>query len=179
MIKAADPSAVTRDYVLDLDPPGGSAPILSIFGGKITTYRKLAEHAQEKLTPFFPRMPAASTCVAPLPGGDFPDADFGRFLAELRRRNPWLPSDVASGYARRYGRRVERLLAGTRSLDDLGRHFGAGFYEREARFLIDHEWAMLADDILERRTKHGLHLTRAQRQAFEAWLSAQPVGSAQ
>ena len=177
--KAANPSAVTRDYVFDIDAPEHTAPLLSIFGGKITTYRKLAEHALEKLAQFFPKLPCAWTEKTPLPGGDLLHGDFTRFLAELRRGRPWLPADVAQGYARRYGSRVERVLDDARSLGDLGRHFGATFYEREARFLMDEEWAMTADDILERRTKHGLHLTKAQRDAFEAWLQSQSIAVAQ
>jgi glycerol-3-phosphate dehydrogenase len=168
--KAANPSAVTRDYVFDIDAPAHAAPILSVFGGKITTYRKLAEHALEKLSPYLPRMSDPWTKNTSLPGGDMPGADFARFLAQLRRRHAWLPEDVSLGYARRYGTRAEDLLDGARSLDDLGRHFGATLYEREARFLIANEWAKEADDILERRTKHGLHLTDDQRNAFAAWV---------
>ena len=128
--KAANPSAVTRDYVFDVDAPPEAAPLLSIFGGKITTYRKLAEHALEKLAPFFPQMSRPWTHDAPMPGGDMPNADFSRFLSDFRRDRPWLPSDVAFGYARRYGRRVEKLLDGATTLADLGCHFGATFYER-------------------------------------------------
>jgi glycerol-3-phosphate dehydrogenase len=109
---------------------------------------------------------------ASLPGGDLPGPDFARFLAQLRSRHPWLPNGVSQGYARRYGSRAEALLDGARSLDDLGRHFGATLYEREARFLIADEWAKEAEDILERRTKHGLHLTDAERNAFAAWFGA-------
>jgi len=170
--KAANPSAVTRDYVFDLDAPAQAAPMLSVFGGKITTYRRLAEHALKKLSPYFPQMSGPWTKDASLPGGDLPDADFARFLAQLRRRHAWLPKDVCEGYARRYGSRAEILLDGARSLDDLGRHFGATLYEREARFLIADEWGKAADDILERRTKHGLHLTDAERNAFAAWFGA-------
>jgi len=170
--KAANPSAVTRDYVFDIDAPHRAAPMLSVFGGKITTYRKLAEHALEKLTPYFPQMSGHWTKDAALPGGDLPDADFARFLAQLRRRHAWLPKDVSLGYARRYGARAEKLLDGATALGDLGRHFGATLYEREARFLIADEWAEEADDILERRTKHGLHLTDAERNAFAAWVQA-------
>ena len=170
--KAANPSAVTRDYVFDIDAPQGAAPMLSVFGGKITTYRKLAEHALEKLAAYFPQMSGRWTKDAALPGGDLPDADFARFLARLRSRHAWLPEDVSLGYARRYGTRAEKLLDGVRALGDLGRHFGAALYEREARFLIADEWAEEADDILERRTKHGLHLTDAERDAFAAWVQS-------
>ena len=114
--KSANPSAVTRDYVFDVEAPSGQAPMLSVFGGKITTYRRLAEHALEKLSPHVPQMKSAWTERAALPGGDIPDADFPLFLKELRQRHPWLPQDVAHGYARRYGTRV-RGLAEWRQVD--------------------------------------------------------------
>ena len=101
-------------------------------------------------------MKGAWTERAALPGGDIPDANFSLFLQELRRRHPWLPHDVALGYARRYGTRVESLLNGAKSISDLGRPFGGTLYEREARFLSEEEWATDAEDILERRTKHAL-----------------------
>jgi len=168
--RAADPSAVTRDYVFDVDAPEGAAPLLSVFGGKITTYRRLAEHALEKLAPFFPAMGPAWTAGAALPGGDLPGGDRARFAADLLRRRPWLPARAAADYARRYGTRADELLDGAGALEDLGRCFGGAFYEREARFLVAREWARTADDILMRRTKHGLRLTRAERAGFEDWL---------
>jgi len=168
---AANPSAVTRDYIFDIDAAGGAAPMLSVFGGKITTYRKLAEHALEKLKPFFPAMGAPWTRDATLPGGDMPGADFGLWFADLTRRIPWLPAAVALGYARRYGTRIDDLLNGATALSDLGRHFGGTLYEREARFLIAREWAATADDILTRRTKHALHLSAPERAAFASWLA--------
>ncbi len=168
---AANPSAVTRDYIFDIDAPGGGAPMLSVFGGKITTYRKLAEHALDKLKPFFPKMGAAWTEVAALPGGDIPGAEFSPWFAELERRYAWLPEPVLHGYARRYGTRVNDLLRGAASLADLGQFFGGMLYESEARFLIAEEWATTAEDILSRRTKHGLHLSAPERGAFEAWLA--------
>jgi glycerol-3-phosphate dehydrogenase len=169
--RAANPSAVTRDYVLEVEGPAGQAPFLSIFGGKITTYRRLAEHALEKLSPYFPQMTGPWTKHAPLPGGDIPEADFTLFLQEQRRRRPWLPQEVARGYGRRYGTRVESLLDGARSISDLGRLFGGTLYEREARFLAEEEWATDAEDVLERRTKHALHLTDGQRADFTAWFA--------
>jgi D-erythritol 1-phosphate dehydrogenase len=170
--KAVNPSAVTRDYVFDLEAPEGQAPLLSIFGGKITTYRRLAEHTLEKLLPYFPELTAPWTKHTPLPGGDIPYADFSLFVLELCRRRPWLPQGVARGYARRYGTRVESLLDGAKSISDLGRLFGGTLYEREARFLADEEWATDAEDVLERRTKHALHLTDRQRADFTAWFEA-------
>jgi glycerol-3-phosphate dehydrogenase len=173
---AENPSAVTRDYVFDVEPKepaAGRAPILSVFGGKITTYRKLAEHALDKLAPFFPGAGAAWTADAAMPGGDIADADFEGWLARFRAAHPWLPEPLARHYGRLYGTRAEALLAGTGRLEDLGRHFGANLYEREARYLMAEEWAETAADILERRTKHGLHLSADETAAFATWLEAQ------
>ncbi len=167
---AKSASAVTRDYVFDVDVPGGQGALLSVFGGKITTYRKLAEHALDKLRPHLPGMGKAWTETAPLPGGDMPDADFDAFLAGLLRRHPWLPQPLATHYARLYGTRADALLGPARTMADLGRHFGALLYEREAAFLCETEWARTAEDVTERRTKHYLHMTRAERDAFAAWM---------
>jgi glycerol-3-phosphate dehydrogenase len=166
-----DPSAVTRDYVFDLDAPDGLAPMLSIFGGKITTYRKLAEHALEKLKPFFPTMRGSWTEKAALPGGDMPGADFSGWFAEYRARLPWLPEALALALARRHGTRATKVLGDARSLADLGRDFGGGLTEREARYLCAEEWARRADDILYRRTKCALHMSDAKRTAFADWLA--------
>jgi D-erythritol 1-phosphate dehydrogenase len=173
--KAENPSTVTRDYVFDLEPrhPGGRAPLLTVFGGKITTYRRLAEHALARLKPFLPAIGPAWTATAALPGGDLPAADVEGWLRRFRVRHPWLPPALARHYGRLYGTRAAELLAGAGSLEQLGRHFGGLLYEREARFLLDQEWAETAEDILERRTKHHLHLTPAERRAFAAWLEAQ------
>ncbi len=165
--EAADASAVTRDYVLELDD--GAAPLLSVFGGKITTYRKLAEHAMEKLKPHFPRAGAPWTHAAPLPGGDIANADFDAFLAALRQRWPWLPAGLAQRYGRAYGTRADRLLAGAYGINDLGLHFGDDLYAREVEYLIDQEWAVTADDVLWRRTKRGLHVSAATVTALGAW----------
>ena len=169
---AESASAVTRDYAFDLEPARPTPdqpPMLSIFGGKITTYRKLAEHALDRLRPVFPQLGGAWTFGAPLPGGDIGAADFGSYLSGLRKTFSWLPPELAAHYARLYGTRAERLLAGAGTLADLGRHFGGRLYEREVRYLVDHEWARTAEDILERRSKHGLHLSAEQRGAFTAW----------
>jgi D-erythritol 1-phosphate dehydrogenase len=169
---AANPSAVTRDYVFDTDGGGSRPPMLSVFGGKITTYRKLAEHAMEELAAVFPKMKARWTAHAPLPGGDFPDADFAAFFADWQRRHDWVPMDLARHYARLYGTRADRVIGSARSLADLGLHFGGLLYEREARYLRETEWAETAEDILQRRTKHGLHLDRRAHEALEQWLRA-------
>jgi glycerol-3-phosphate dehydrogenase len=166
---AANPSAVTRDYVFDVT---GEPPMLSVFGGKITTYRKLAEHALDKLKPFFPAMKETWTSGAPLPGGDMPGADFERFLGELQRAEPWLPDGLAHHYARLYGTRTTKVMDGARNLDGLGRHFGGLLYQCEIDYLRSVEWAKTAEDILDRRTKHGLHLTRDQREDVRAYVAA-------
>ena len=169
---AENPSAVTRDYVFDVQDRDGAAPLLNVFGGKITTYRKLAEHALEKLTPYFSALGAPWTARASLPGGDIADADFADFLSGLKAARPWLPDDLALHLARLYGTQADAILADADDLGDLGLHFGGVFYAREAEWLIANEWARTADDILERRTKHGLHLSAAQVRSVRDWLDA-------
>jgi glycerol-3-phosphate dehydrogenase len=166
---AGNPSAVTRDYVFDLDDRGG-APVLNIFGGKITTFRKLAEHALQRLAPHFPAMKGDWTAGAFLPGGDLPGGDVAAFLSELSRTYPWLPQDLLLHYARLYGTRTRDLIGNRQSLADMGRRFGPQLYEAEARYLAGHEWATTAEDILWRRTKHRLHMTEAETKAFADWL---------
>lgn len=169
---AAESAAkVTRDYVLELDDAGDNSPLLTVYGGKLTTYRRLAEHALDKLKPNLPAMEKPWTATAPLPGGNIPSADFERFLDDIRRRCPWLPDDLAYRYARAYGTRIEALLDGARSLAELGRDFGAGLYEREVAYLVDNEWAETAVDILWRRTKRGLHVPSETAASLEAWLA--------
>ncbi|HWK46961.1 MAG TPA: glycerol-3-phosphate dehydrogenase [Stellaceae bacterium] len=170
-----NPSAVTRDYVFDIDGSIGEAPLLSIFGGKITTYRKLAEHALERLRPFLPGLRAPWTANEPLPGGDMADADFDRFLAAFRAAHAWLPPDLARHYARLYGTRAARVVGDARRLADLGRGLGDRLYEAEIRYLVDEEWAVTAEDILWRRTKHGLHLPAEAGSILEAWLGRAAV----
>ena len=168
-----NPSAVTRDYTFDLDVADGAAPMLSVFGGKITTFRKLSEHAMEKLAPFFPGLGSAWTARAQLPGGEGIDgADFPGFLARFRAAHPWLPAALAHRLARRYGDRAERLLDGARSLEDLGPDFGPDLYEAEIAYLMRNEWARTAEDVLERRTKAGLRVDAATRARLDEWMAA-------
>jgi len=174
--ESASASAVTRDYVLELDEAAGRAPLLSVFGGKITTYRKLAEHALEKLKPHFARMGASWTHAAPLPGGDMPDGNFERFAAELQRRWSWLPADLIRRYARAYGTRVHRILDGANGLNDLGAHFGDGLYGREVEYLVGAEWAMTAADVLWRRSKLGLHVSAETIASLERWFGGATAG---
>lgn len=171
--KAANASAVTRDYVLDLDEDDGALPLLSVFGGKITTYRKLAEHALEKLKPFLSHAGAAWTAGAALPGGDMPDADFDRYLAGLRSEYPGLPPALVDRLARAYGTGAATLLGDARTPDDLGRDFGGGLHAREVDHLIAREWARSSDDILFRRSKLGLRATRETSTALAAYLGEQ------
>jgi glycerol-3-phosphate dehydrogenase len=161
-----NPSAVTRDYVFSLRHDNGQTPVLSIFGGKITTYRQLALHAIRDLAPFF-KFRAKAQELAPLPGGDI--GDFNEFLASLQLRNPWLPARMAKRLARAYGGRVNEILRGAHSLADLGQHFGADLYQREVEFLVAKEWARSAEDVLWRRSKLGLHLNDDQVQTFDDW----------
>ncbi|MEA3534574.1 glycerol-3-phosphate dehydrogenase [Rhizobium sp. CC-YZS058] len=163
-----NPSAVTRDYVFDLDETGG-APLLNVFGGKITTFRKLSEHALQKIAGFFPQMKGDWTRGATLPGGEIPDADYVRFAEEMRVRYPWMPRALLSHYGRLYGARLTRIVGDATALEGLGRHFGGNLYEAEVRYLVEHEWAETAEDVFWRRTKEGLRMTAAEKAAFSAW----------
>jgi len=164
-------SAVTRDYVFDLDRPEGQAPVLSIFGGKITTFRKLAEHALDELKPFFPAMKPAWTETAKLPGGDLPDADFDRFLTGVKARWPFLPEALAHRLSRAYGTRIEELLGSAKSMADLGEDFGGGLTTAEIDYLVRREWARTAEDILWRRSKLGLHVPAGAPDRIDAYLA--------
>jgi len=170
---ASAAQAATRDYVLELDTEG--APLLSVFGGKITTYRRLAQHALEKLEPHLPA-PAPSrrdwSGTMPLPGGDFPVQGFAALVDGLRRDYPWLEPDQARRLARAYGTRARQILGGAGSAAALGRDFGAGLTEAEVLYLMREEWAEEAADILWRRSKLGLRFSPDQAAALEAFLAA-------
>ncbi|CAB3750969.1 glycerol-3-phosphate dehydrogenase [Paraburkholderia solisilvae] len=172
---AKNASAVTRDYRLELDAPDGAAPLLSVFGGKITTFRKLAEEALDDITRALGTPAPAWTAGAPLPGGDIADADFDRFAAQLAQRYTWLPSALAHRYARAYGTRAERVIGEAGSLADLGHAFTPDLYEAELRYLREVEWARTAYDVLWRRTKLGLHVEPDTRDAvsreIDAWFA--------
>ena len=165
---AENASAVTRDYVLDLDD--GGAPVLSVFGGKITTYRRLAEHALERLAPHFPGMGPAWTGEGILPGGDMPGADFDRFLADLKSQKKFLPEETARRLARAYGTRVHDLLGAATSMADLGEAFDGGLTGAEVDYLRAHEWAVSGEDILWRRSKLGLRTGAASAARLTAYL---------
>lgn len=163
-----NPSAVTRDYVFDLVNAQGAA-ILNIFGGKITTFRKLAEHALQRLSPLFPNMGDDWTARSVLPGGDIENADFELFFKTVQTRYTWAPPALLLHYARLYGTRMKKILENAHSVEDLGKQFGPTFYEAEARYLVANEWALTHEDILRRRTKHGLHMTADELSSFGEW----------
>ena len=172
---SADPSKVSRDYVTKVDAPGDTAPLLTIFGGKITTYRMLAESVLEELGRFFPWMGGTWTGREPLPGGDTPH--FNGFRDEMHKRYAGLSREQVEGIVRRHGTRTTRILADAIEPGDLGRHFGAGLTEREVDYLVLEEWARTADDILWRRTKCGLHMTPDEREAVAQHLRRRPVAA--
>ena len=166
---ASDPSRVTRDYVLELDVNG--APLLSVLGGKLTTYRRLAERAWDRLTQYLPDATGAWTGRAFLPGGVIPDGDLEAYWRGLDGQYAALPPELLPRLVRTYGTRAERLLEGVRAVADLGEHFGAGLYAREVDYLVANEWARTAEDILFRRTKLGLHLERDAANRLAAYLA--------
>jgi glycerol-3-phosphate dehydrogenase len=163
--QTADPSAVTRDYRLELASGPDMPPLLTIMGGKVTTYRRLALEALERLAPHLPAMGPAWTATVPLPGGDMPGADFGAWLADLQRRLPAFDPDFLRRLARRQGTTALDIIGDACNVAGMGRHFGAGLTEREVLHLKDNEWAATAEDVLWRRTKIGLHLPPAERDA--------------
>ncbi|AWK14976.1 glycerol-3-phosphate dehydrogenase [Candidatus Fukatsuia symbiotica] len=164
------PQVVTRDYTLDITDEQTATPLLSVFGGKLTTYRKLAEHALEKLRIYYPEMGSAWTKHSKLPGGDI-NGNRDSYTMQLGDRFKWLPQALAQRYAYTYGSHSELILADTHDLADLGEHFGHDLYEAELRYLIRKEWVTELDDVIWRRTKLGMCLDDAQKQRVQAWLS--------
>ena len=174
-----NPSKVTRDYHLEVEgSPQAKAPILSVFGGKITTYRRLAEHALRDLQPYFPRMGGPWTDGRAVYDGEMADAPtfeeaFDRFVEGAVASKPGLPKALVRILSRRHGSGLDDLLENVTTVADLGRHFGGSLYEVEVRHLVRDEWAVDAEDVLWRRTKEGLHMTAEEREAFARWLSEQ------
>ena len=169
-----NPSAVTRDYTLALSAGEGQAPLLSVFGGKLTTYRKLAESAMAELKPYFTQMRASWTATAPLPGGE--DMTTAQALTDaILAQYGWLPVDIAKRWAVTYGSRVWRLLDGIQGPEDLGQAIGGGLFSREVDYLRSEEWAVDAADILWRRTKLGLFTSPAEQQALHDYLEKAPA----
>jgi glycerol-3-phosphate dehydrogenase len=170
---ASEAKAATREYVFELDLPGG-APLLSIYGGKITTHRRLAEEALEKLAPYLKgaRAPEGWTGKAPLPGGDMDVSAVPALCAELMRDYPFLTRTHANRLAHAYGTRAAEVLGAAKSIDDLGQSFGASLTEAEVRYLMSEEWACTAEDVVWRRSKLGLRLTPQEVVAIDSWISA-------
>ncbi len=173
---ASEAKAATREYVFELDTPGG-APLLSIYGGKITTHRRLAEEALEKLAPYLSGTRAREgwTGKTPLPGGDIDVSAIGALSAELMRNHPFLTAAHANRLAHAYGTRAGRLLGNAKSEGDLGQWFGASLTEAEVRYLISQEWACTAEDIVWRRSKLGLRLSPLEIAVIDDWISAHHV----
>ncbi len=166
--ESSDPTRVTRDYHLELDAQ--PAPLLSVFGGKITTYRRLAEEAVNRLSAALGVRRGPWTAGTTLPGGDLPEGSLAVYLRTVERRYPWLPPRMRRRCAHAYGTRLERVLGGARALADLGRELLPELYEREVDYLCREEFALSADDILWRRTKLGLHLLNADPAPLKHWL---------
>ena len=169
---SANASKVTRDYKLDLDTRKGT-PVLSVYGGKITTFRKLADQAVDMLTEHLSISKSDWTRSASLPGGDIPDMDFDAYLSASGKRHPWLKEPLLYDYARNYGTCMEKLLQGCQNMDDLGHHFGGLLYQKEVDYLQQYEWAQTAEDILWRRSKKGLQLSADEIRKLQEFLNQQ------
>jgi glycerol-3-phosphate dehydrogenase len=170
---ASEAKAATREYVLELDTPGG-VPLLSIYGGKITTHRRLAEEVLERLAPYLKETKARKgwTAKAALPGGDMDVSAVAALSAELMRNHPFLTSAHAGRLAHAYGTRAGKVLGAAKSMADLGRNFGATLTESEVKYLMAVEWARTAEDVVWRRSKLGLRLSAAEIAAIDDWMAA-------
>lgn len=165
---ASSASAATRDYVLTVNADG--PPVLNVFGGKITTYRRLAEEAMARIAPFLGVTKGDWTAGVPLPGGSFPVDGAPRLIAEVSARYPFLDAFTARRLVRTYGTEVPDVLGAARGAADLGRAFGAGLTEAEVRWLMQKEYARTAEDVVWRRTKLGLRMTGDEIAALDAWM---------
>jgi glycerol-3-phosphate dehydrogenase len=169
----SDAKAATRDYVLKLDVQDNSAPVVSIYGGKITTYRKLAESVLEKLSPYLPGMGHPWTADAHMPGGDFSPTDFNGEVERLMAACPVLRAEHATRLVRTYGTRAQRMVGTIQKIEDMGLCFGGNLYEFEVDYLIRHEWARTASDVLWRRTNMGLVLSSQEADFLNTWIEKQ------
>lgn len=172
---ASKAQEATRDYVLKVESKAGEAPLLNVFGGKLTTYRRLSEHALEKIGEAIGVKGRPWTAGSHLPGGDFPVQGYEAEVTKLKGRYPFLTDAHARRLTRRYGTWATVLLGSARKTEDLGRLFGSDLYEAEVRYLIDHEWARNADDVLWRRTKDGLRLSKDEARSLEEYMAAMPA----
>jgi len=168
---ASSATAATRDYVLKIEEAGGALPLLNVFGGKITTYRRLAEAALDKLAPYYGGLAPPWTARVTLPGGDFPVDGFEELTARLSNHYPFLGDRWAHRMARAYGTEAEKILGTAVRAEDLGRCFGFDLTEAEVAWLIDREWARTSEDVLWRRSKLGLRLTEDETRALDQWMS--------
>lgn len=166
--KNASAQELTRDYKVELKGETDKPVLLNIFGGKITTYRKLAEHAVDKLVTCFPKAKSAWTKEVPLPGGAFESQ--GELVGKLTSEFVWLKKDIAERYARQYGLLSYKFLKGKMSLEEMGEDFGAGMYRAEVDYLIEYEWACTLEDVIWRRTKHGLRLNKEQQGVLSQYI---------
>ena len=174
-----NPSALTRDYVLHVDVENNEAPLLSVFGGKITTYRYLSKEALDQLKPHFPQMKACQTGKIPLPGGDLKTNSFDDFLSSMQKKYDYLDQIHIHRLALAYGSDMNILMAEIHSTKDLGMYFGGTLYAHEVDYLIKHEWARTSEDILWRRTKQGLYFSKEQTKALERYLQHASVIAAE
>ncbi len=170
---AEDAQEVTRDYTLELNDKYNKTPILSIFGGKITTYRKLSEAAVDKIEDYFPNIGESWTATKALPGGDFTDQQ--SLSKEMSDQYPWLSNNLIKRYVRSYGTYAYKFLGNGESEADLGEKFTEDLYSAEIDYLIENEWALTLDDVIWRRTKRGLYLNDADKLAIEAYLETHPL----
>jgi glycerol-3-phosphate dehydrogenase len=173
---ASEARQATRDYVLSLDAPEGQAPVLSVYGGKITTYRRLAEAALKKLRPHLPAASKPSwTGKAALPGGDFPRDGVEVLIGEVLEKHPFLSPDHARRLVRSYGTRAFAVLEGAQGMNDLGEVFVTDLTAREIDYLMDQEWARTAEDVLFRRSKLNLHASKEDQARIDAYMVARPI----
>jgi glycerol-3-phosphate dehydrogenase len=169
---ASKAQEATRDYVLKSSKPGDGAPMINVIGGKLTTYRRLAEATLEKVAELIGAKGQPWTATAALPGGDFAPTGYPQVVAGLKRDYPFLDLAYAQRLVRLYGTLARKILGIARSYADLGRHFGDDLYEAEVRYLMANEWAVTIDDVLWRRTKRGLHAASINLDALDAFIQS-------
>jgi glycerol-3-phosphate dehydrogenase len=172
-----DAKKASRDYSFEVSKEKNKAPVVSVFGGKITTYRKLAEAATDKVCQYFAHAGGHWTKTGILPGGDFENHD--TLEARLAEQYPWLPAAVSSRYVRTFGTRAYEILKDATSVQDLGYRFAGTLYQKEVDYLVSHEWAMTSEDILWRRTKQGLYATEEDVRELDQYLSSQATSQPQ
>jgi glycerol-3-phosphate dehydrogenase len=168
--ESASAQAITRDYTLEINNQDDAPPLLSVFGGKITTYRKLAEAAVDKISPFFEKIGPSWTKSVPLMGGDF--TSHQSLTEALTEQYPWLDVVVRDRFVRSYGTLAHEILSSCHATKDMGKDFGAGLYECEVQYLINSEWAQSSEDVLWRRTKLGLRLSNEEQRILSDFISS-------